>query len=673
MTHVEPLFELQSSAPGMPGPYLVENLASYRVLDKIGQKKPRMMLVLGGARKRQHISSAYSVYGYPKEHSVGIADVGDNTLALDGELHLQEHYHLPRFQEKRPFGGGCHAHILEQGISREGSIAHQIYANVLSPLSDIILIFVPDFGLQNAIELLCSWMESAMGVGFHIACRVVLLHDSIPADLEIKNRLLASFASKLRKSDPLRSYTSADTQSIIKNAFHMTSVSLDDCTWRAQVEAELNAARACRMQEGMDFTAHQMKYLLRGAIRQYAQDPLVPLDIIRSLKQQHGPDLNYSDAIRDFLQIHQPISDIEASIVASALNLDAHPPGTPWFPPERIFQSLYQGLIEDCGYDLHCSTLSDHVRYHFVDIVMNGRAMGVDASQAHLARIQGSHLVESKQPLYSCSFCILQRPSWTLDCNFFVITAFLEGWDLSDCFYHLKHLRRMRLRHNSAKFGKNLSWDLNKTQLYNNKTVLLDFGKKSLFYQGQSAINESQVSIQYSNSPYTQQALDHAAYSLIASLFYIKLHPLPTFYKSEELCTIKVYCRIPAGPLLLNLVYKLYRSNTLLCSSESQVRSRKEALCGDMDIELCQGGYSFERHMTVKISSPSDVIDLSLENMRGSWPISKCPYQIEDLIRDQSLDYPTNPPDTLPFDGNSQTWADAETELSQFLNTLRAL
>ncbi|EXL64472.1 hypothetical protein FOPG_19264 [Fusarium oxysporum f. sp. conglutinans race 2 54008] len=605
MTHVEPLFELQSSAPGMPGPYLVENLASYRVLDKIGQKKSRMMLVLGGARKRQHISSAYSVYGYPKEHSVGIADVGDNTLALDGELHLQKNYHLPRFQEKRPFGGGCHGHILEQGFPREGSIAHQIYANVLSPLSDIILIFVPDFGLQNAIELLCSWMESAMGAGFHIASRVVLLHDSIPADLEIKNRLLASFASKLRKSDPLRSYTSADTQSIIKNAFHITSVSLDDCTWRAQVEAELNAARACRMQEGMDFTAHQVKYLLRRAIRQYAQDPLSPLDIIRSLKQQHAPDSNYSDAIRDFLQIHQPISDMEASIVASALNLDAHPPGTPWFPPERIFQSLYQGLIEDC--------------------------------------------------------------------NFFVITAFLEGWDLSDCFYHLKHLRRMRLRHNSAKFGKNLSWDLNKTQLYNNKTVLLDFGKKSLFYQGQSAINESQVSIQYSNSPYTQQALDHVAYSLIASLFYIKLHPLPTFYKSEELCTIKVYCRIPAGPLLLNLVYKLYRSNTLLCSSESQVRSRKEALCGDMDIELCQGGYSFERQITVKISSPSDVIDLSLENMRGSWPISKCPYQIEDLIRDQSLDCPTNPHDTLPFDGSSQTWADAETELGQFLNTLRAL
>ncbi|KAF4496655.1 Patatin-like serine hydrolase [Fusarium agapanthi] len=514
MAHVQPLFELQSSAPGMPGPYIVENLASYRILDKIGQRKPRTMLVLGGARKRQHISSAYSLYGYPKVHSIGIADVGGNTLALDGELHLQKHDQLPRLQEKRPFGGGCHAHILEQGFSREGSIAHELYANVLSRLSDIILIFVPDFGLDIAIEMLCSWMRSAMGAGFHIASRVLLLHDSIPAEFEIKNRLLASFASKLRKSDPLRSYTSADTQSIIENAFTMTSLSLDDCTWQMQVEAELNAARAHRKQQGMDFTAHQMKYLLRASIRQYAQDPLAPLDIIRSLKQQHAPDSNYSGAIRDFLQIHQPISDIEASIVASALNLDAHPPGTPWFPPERIFQSLYEGLVED-----------------FIGSEAGKSPFGFSNMRANV--FLGS---------------------------FFVVTAFLEGWDLSDCFYHLKHLRRMRLRHNSAKFGKNLSWDLNKTQLYNNKTVLLDFGKNSLFYQGQSAINESQVSIQYSNSPYTQQALDRVAYSLIASLFYIKLHPLPTFYKSEELCTIKVYCRIPAGPLLLNLIYKLYRS-----------------------------------------------------------------------------------------------------------------
>ncbi|SCO03560.1 uncharacterized protein FFB20_12753 [Fusarium fujikuroi] len=426
MTHVEPLFELQSSAPGMPGPYLVENLASYRVLDKMGQRKPRMMLVLGGTRKRQDISSAYSVHGYPKEYSVGIADIGNNTLALDGELHLQGHYHLPRFQEKRPFGGGCLAHILEQGFCRERSIAHEIYANVLSPISDIILIFVPDFGLHNAIELLCSWMKSAMGAGFHITSRVVLLHDSIPAELEIKNRLLASFASKLRKSDPLRSYTSADTQSIIENAFHLTSVSLDDYRWPAQVEAELDAARVHRKQQGMDFTGHQVKCLLRGAARQYAQDPLTPLDLIRSLKLQNAPDSTCSDAIRDFLQTHQPISDVEAGIVASALNLDAHPPGSPWFPPERIFQSLYEGLIEGC--------------------------------------------------------------------SFFVITAFLEGWDLSDCFYHLKHLRRMRLRHNSAKFGKNLSWDLNKTQLYNNKTVLLDFGKKSLFYQGQSAMSVNLMS-----------------------------------------------------------------------------------------------------------------------------------------------------------------------------------
>ncbi|KAF4342952.1 patatin-like serine hydrolase [Fusarium beomiforme] len=329
MTPVESLFELQSSAPGLPGPYLVENLASYRVLDKMGQKKPRVMLALGGVHKRQHMSSTYFEYGYPKEHSIGIAHVGHNTLVLDGELHLKEHNHLPRFQEKRPFGGGCHAHLLEQGLSRAGSIAYQIYANVLSPLSDIILIFIPDFGLQDAVKMLCSWAKSAMGTGFHVASRVVLLHDTIPADVEIKNQLLASFASELRKSDPFRSYTSADTQSIINKTFHITSVSLADCTWRAHVEEELKAARACRIELGMEFAAHQLKYLLRGAVQQHARDPLVPLDIIHSLKQQHSPDSNYSDALRDFLHIHQPISDMEAGIVASAFNLDAHPPGIP--------------------------------------------------------------------------------------------------------------------------------------------------------------------------------------------------------------------------------------------------------------------------------------------------------------------------------------------------------
>lgn len=85
---------------------------------------------------------------------------------------------------------------------------------------------------------------------------------------------------------------------------------------------------------------------------------------------------------------------------------------------------------------MHCSTLSDHVRYHFVDIVMNCRAMGVDASQAHLARIQGSHLVESKQPLYSCSFCILQRPSWTLDCKHMLCRRCINAHATSGQSYH---------------------------------------------------------------------------------------------------------------------------------------------------------------------------------------------------------------------------------------------
>jgi hypothetical protein len=59
----------------------------------------------------------------------------------------------------------------------------------------------------------------------------------------------------------------------------------------------------------------------------------------------------------------------------------------------------------------------DHLRSNFVAIAENCREMGLDACHAHLARIQGMQSSELKRLLYTCSFCILQKPSWTLDCG----------------------------------------------------------------------------------------------------------------------------------------------------------------------------------------------------------------------------------------------------------------
>ncbi|KAF4448266.1 Patatin-like serine hydrolase [Fusarium austroafricanum] len=471
MTSVESLFELQSSAPGMPGPYLVENLAPYRFFDQIGQSKPQIRLVIGGACKRQYMSSAYLAQRYPKEHGIAIAYGGDNTLILDGELHLKDVNDLPRFQERRPFGGGYNVHILEHRVARSGSIANQIYANVLSPFSDVVLIFVPDLGLQRAIELLCCWMKSAMKSRFHVNPQIVLLHEEIPPDLEIRNRLMASLASELRRSDSIRSYTNAEIRTIMENAFCITNASLADCTW--QVEKALRMARAERVDKGMDLEAHQVKHLLQGAIRQYREDPLMPFDTIRALRRQYSPDLCHSDALRDFLKNHQPISDMEAGIVASALYLDAyHPPGMPRFPPDRIFESLYQRLVGNCGDELQCATLCDHVRSHFITIAMNCPA---------------------------------------------AITLDLNGTDPVTVIQFLKDL------HRSIGVPLKQCFDI----------VVGAGSGKSPTRPAAPWMNESDVSIRYNDTPYGQELLNHTVYSLIAALFYVELVSRPTFYTSS--------------------------------------------------------------------------------------------------------------------------------------------
>ncbi|SPJ78488.1 uncharacterized protein FTOL_06877 [Fusarium torulosum] len=275
MPSVEPLFELQSNAPGLPGPYLVENLAPYHIFDEMDQVKPKIILAIGGMCKRQYMSSSYLVRGHPKEHCIAVADIGDDTLILDGELHLKDHDSLPRFQEKRPIGGGYRAHTLEKEVFRTGTVASQIYAGVLSLFSDLVVIFIPDFGLAPALELLCFWMKSAMMSECHLTSRVVLLHDNIPPTMEIDNRLMASLASELRRTDPLRSYTNANVREIMENTFCITNVSLADFTWWKHVDEALMIARAERVDKGMGLTANNIKHLLQNAIKQHVQTPTI--------------------------------------------------------------------------------------------------------------------------------------------------------------------------------------------------------------------------------------------------------------------------------------------------------------------------------------------------------------------------------------------------------------
>lgn len=60
-----------------------------------------------------------------------------------------------------------------------------------------------------------------------------------------------------------------------------------------------------------------------------------------------------------------------------------------------------------------------------------------------------------------------------------MITAFIEGWDLSDCRHHLPSLENVRLRRGKIKFGRKLSWDMAKSLQSSNAAVLLGTGGRT--------------------------------------------------------------------------------------------------------------------------------------------------------------------------------------------------
>ena len=92
--------QLRSSAPGLPGPYLLENHAVYQYLRDLGATQLSIIMAIGGAKKRQWLADyALLAVDYEEnEHSIAFACLQDDVLLLDCELHLQIDQALPRLK-----------------------------------------------------------------------------------------------------------------------------------------------------------------------------------------------------------------------------------------------------------------------------------------------------------------------------------------------------------------------------------------------------------------------------------------------------------------------------------------------------------------------------------------------------------------------------------------------
>ncbi|KAI8663491.1 RING-type domain-containing protein [Fusarium keratoplasticum] len=376
MSSSKTFLELQSNAPGLPGPYLVENLAPYKILDDLGTAKPKAILAIGSSCKRRFVMSNFFVNHGHRDWSVGLACQPDNTLIFDCELHLQDDdgQGMPRFQARRPWGGGLHGHVLEHAERGAAHIAYKLYGEVLAPFSDVILVFVPDLGFGEVVELFCRWFKSAMENKFPKGQRILLLHENMPQVQHVHSRLVAAFASMLRSSDALKAYTNADLRQRSSEAFHITNIALGSSTLTSEIDRALADSVLRRAGHCLDFKAPHFKYLLQTAIRHHAEQPSGAFDVISAsrLLSHLSPD-GLRDALGEFLGSRRDVGRTDVALVASALVLDAYPAGAHWFPPGLVFEYFYREATEHWGRRMRRPEFSQDVKVKFITIATNNQ------------------------------------------------------------------------------------------------------------------------------------------------------------------------------------------------------------------------------------------------------------------------------------------------------------
>lgn len=396
----------------------------------MGKARPRSILAIGGRVKSQYLAREFSTtLDHHETPSVALTSLDHKTIWLDCELHSHQ---MPRIKAKSSTAGCSRLHILNSTAVRVAKIAYPIYTDLLALFSDIILIFVPDFGgLPQVVEFLSSWIKSSIAKGPQVYSRIILLHRKVVADKEVNSLVLAKLASYLRVSCPTTAFSSKDITDMMNKCFRIHNLPLQS-GHRQWLFSEVAGAYRDRRRRGLHFKAHHFKWLLQAGISQYAEQPSVPFNPISSSRLQYLLPEHLGDCLATYLGGIKKISGSEISIVASALVMDAYPPGMHCeytsdlsrvrslslaFLPETVFERLYAGPAKECEKILTLPGLASSIKRDFITLTGENIETGVGPAQTHQGRLQGNPTMRCTYHESICAFCIIRTPLFTLDCR----------------------------------------------------------------------------------------------------------------------------------------------------------------------------------------------------------------------------------------------------------------
>ena len=209
----------------------------------------------------------------------------------------------------------------------------------------------------------------------------------------------------------------------------------------------------------------------------------------------------------------------------------------------------------------------------------------------------------------------------------------------------LDQLHEPKLRKNGSliAFSKKLMWSLEEIRIAGTNSIL--YAEDKLWYNGLTAsLDEPQfgkhdVLVAYEGGSYGTELLATLTCRLFCHLFYVELVSLPMFLGKPLKCRVRLLCRLPPGPPLMDLLVRLDERKAQVYFSGHEARYDRIILCTEAAMSRCREGRPFERTLEVEVLSPESAVDIRIDQLSAEpQSISNCPYKLHKLVRDQKLD-----------------------------------
>lgn len=330
---MEPVDWLELSAPeGVPYPFLLEHQGAYQLFDSL-ELNPRIVLAVGNQAKAQFLlglGPACLIPGSGRGINLRLFPLS-STVIFDCQMHnLSEIKHVV---PSAPMGY-CHQHLLDSlfsaSLPRElGRFVLGLYWHMLAPLASTILLFLDDLGGPDAvIETLAAWALRSKLV--QSPPRIIILYNEHTGfnlrqfQSQLRRRLRVSLLSRLSPSPVATGPDVAFDGEVSFESVRVLKIT-DDAP--SIVLFEIEESFDLRYDAGLAFSGEHVKYLLQQAVFNSCRSQKVPFNLYQASRLQNPVSERLECHVAEFLKASKRLGIDQASVIASALDVDAHPPG----------------------------------------------------------------------------------------------------------------------------------------------------------------------------------------------------------------------------------------------------------------------------------------------------------------------------------------------------------